>query len=347
MLALMPPSPQAVPQRPTIRDVAAVAGVSKSLVSRAFASPGRVGEDSLRRIMEAADQLGFRPSWPARALNSSDGGFTGIVVSDLYSPALAPIVIGAHRRLEAAGRRVLLCSASLNQPGADRALEKAAIAFLGDLRPQSLLIVGAVRDESSLEPLGKLEPTVIAGTRDAGIAAAAEVSTDDEAGMLAVIDHLAGLGHRRIAHTSGIGRVGAARARAYEHAMESRGLAGHILIDRADFEEEAGYAAARRLLALPEPPTAIATAGDHAALGVLAAVREEGSGTSVVGYGNAPASAYHLARLTTVDPDNQAIGAAAAEALLDADPTHGFPPQQIRVAPRLVERSTTGPPPRR
>lgn len=344
MLAFMPPPQPAVPQRPTIRDVAAVAGVSKSLVSRAFVDPGRVGEESLRRIMEAAGHLGFRPSWSARTLNNSDGGFTGIVVSDLYSPALAPIVIGAHRRLEAAGRRVLLCSASLNQPGADRALENAAIAFLGDLRPQDLLIVGAVRDATVLEPLATFEPTVVAGARGVSIPAAAEVFTDDEAGLSAVIDHLWRLGHSRIAHVSGIGRVGEARAVAYERAMDERGLSEHVRIDRADFEEAAGYAAGRRLLALPHPPTAITTAGDPAALGVLAAVRELGTGTSVVGYGNAPASGYHLAQLTTVDPDNQAIGAAAAEVLLEADPVREAPPRQIRVAPRLVERSTTGPP---
>jgi len=169
------------------------------------------------------------------------------------------------------------------------------------------------------------------------------VFTDDDAGLSVVVDHLAELGHRQIAHISGIGRVGEARATAYERAMEGHGLSEHVRIDQADFEEVAGYEAAQRLLTLSDPPTAITTAGDPAALGVLAAVREMGARTSVVGYGNALASAYRIAQLTTIDPNNQAIGATAAEVLLETDGARGAPARQIRIAPVLVERSTTGP----
>lgn len=326
-------------KRPTIRDVAAAAGVSKSLVSRAFVNPEKVGAQSLERIMSNADRLGFRPSWSARALNSADGGFIGIVVSDLYSAALAPIVIGAYRQLKASGHEVLLTTASLSEPGADCTLEDAQIAFIHDLRPSSLLIVGAVRDMQSLERLAEQVPTVVAGSRNVDLPVAAEVFTDDDAGMDEVITHLVGLGHRHIAHIAGIGRVGEGRSVAYRSAMTGHGLGGFARVVPGDFEEHAGYLAACELLDSDDPPTAITTAGDPAGVGALAAVRESGADVAVVGYGNAPVANYRLVQLTTVDPDNQKIGASAASALLRAEAGDDAA-RQIRISPRLVVRSS-------
>ncbi|AXE37682.1 HTH-type transcriptional repressor PurR [Acidipropionibacterium virtanenii] len=291
--------------------------------------------------MSTAEHLGFRPSWSARALNSSDGGFIGIVMSDLYSAALAPIVVGAYRQLRESGHEVLLSTASLSQPGADRTLEEAQVAFIHDLRPSSLLIVGAVRDMRSLGPLAAQVPTVVAGSREVDLPVAAEVFTDDVAGMDDVITHLVGLGHRDIAHIAGIGRVGVARAAAYEKAMARHGLGAHTHVEWGDFEEHAGYRSTREFLASASPPTAITTAGDPAAAGALAAVREAGVDVAVVGYGNAPLAGYGLIQLTTVDPDNQKIGAAAASALLAARPGDDAA-RQIRIRPRLVVRSSAG-----
>lgn len=329
-------------RRPTIRDVAAAAGVSKSLVSRAFIDPDRVGSESLKRIISTADDLGYRPSWSARALNGPNGGFIGVVMSDLYSPAFAPIVAGAYRRLRAAGHDVLLSMASLSEPGADRQLEEAQVAFLHDLQPASLLVVGAVPDMRSLEPLATQIPIVVAGSRDVALPVAAEVVTDDRAGMDAVITHLAALGHQDIAHIAGIAKVGQARADAFRESMSGHGLATRSTIIQGDFEEDCGYRCARELLASDTPPTAITTAGDPAAAGVLAAVREAGSDVAVVGYGNAPVASYHLTQLTTVDPDNQQIGATAASTLLDAHLGDAVG-RQIRVQPKLIVRSTSIP----
>lgn len=302
--------------------------------------PQRVGADSLEKIMSAATDLGFRPSWSARTLNNSTGGFTGIVVADLYSPALAPISIGASRLIEGAGGDVLLSSASLSEPGADAALESASIAFLGDLRPERLMIVGAVADMSLFATLASRVPTVVAGSRDVDIPAVAEVFTDDEVGLDLAVEHLRSLGHTRIAHIAGIGRVGEARASAYVDAMRAHGLTEDVLIEYADFEERAGYRAMRALLEADQPPTAVVAAGDPAAFGALAASREAGVRVAVVGYGNTPAASFHLADLTSVDPDNQTIGARAAEELLAADSV-GARLSQIRVLPTLVVRSSS------
>lgn len=328
-------------KRPTIRDVAEAAGVSKSLVSRAFVEPRRVSADSLEKIMAAASELGFRPSWSARTLNNANGGFTGIVVADLYSAALAPIVIGASRRLDEAGHEVLLSSASLSEPGSDAVLEPASIAFLGDLRPAQLLIVGAVLDMSALSAFAARVPTVVAGAHEVDIPSIAEVFTNDEQGLDLSIEHLNSLGHRRIAHLAGIGAVGASRASAYRRAMTASGLTDEIQVEQADFEERAGFQAMRRLLACAKPPTAVTAAGDAAALGAIAAIRDAGAEVAVVGYGNTPTAAFHLADLTSVEPANQSIGARAAEVLLAGQPEPGEPMQQLRVDPTLVVRSSS------
>lgn len=330
-----------VGKKPTVRDVAVAAGVSKSLVSRAFVNPGNVGAESLEKIMNAASDLGFRPSWSARTLNNADGGFTGIVLADLYSASLAPIAIGASRRLDEAGHEVLLSSASFSEPGADAVLERASIAFLGDLRPAKLLIVGAVVDMSLLAGLAAGVPTVVAGSRDVGISTIAEVFTDDDVGLDLVIAHLLSHGHRRIAHIAGIGNVGRTRGAAYARAMVAHGLGGHIRIEQADFEERGGYQAMQRLLKRAEPPTAVAAAGDAAAIGALAAIRQEGVDVAVVGYGNTPAAAYHVTDLTSIEPHNQVIGARAAEALMTKCDAPANEPQQVRIEPSLIVRSSS------
>lgn len=332
--------------RATIRDVAIESGLSKSLVSRAFVNPERVGSESLETIMRAAEKLDFQPSWSARTLNAHTGGFTGIVIADLYSPAFAPIVAGAYRTLVEAGHEVLLAVASLSPPAGHRSLEDPTIAFLGGLRPESLIIVGSVPDMSSLEPIAKQVPTVVAGARDVSISTNAEIFSDDVSGFEQSIGHLAGLGHKRIAHISGSGKIGSARARAYEKAMAKYGLQEYTRVVQGDFEEPTGYKTAMSLLSCADRPTAITAASDHSALGALGAIRKLGAlEVSVVGYGDAPAASFHLADLTTVRANNEAIGNLAAEGLIESrgDASVAMTPVQVRVSPSLILRTTTGP----
>lgn len=339
----MSPHSQNRQKPPTIRDVADKAGVSKSLASRAFVNPEKVGAQSLEKILAAAAELDYRPNWTARTLNSPSGGFTGILIADLYSPAILPIVIGAYRTLKRAGREVLMSLASLSQPGDKSSLEEGTLSFLGDLRPEELLIVGSVHDMSSLEPLASRVPTVVAGARNVSIPTTAEIFTDDNAGLEESIKHLTDLGHSKIAHIAGTGIVGNERAHAYEQAMARHGLQKHVYIEHAGFEEDAGFQAALKMLSSKTPPTAITTASDHSAVGALGAINKEShTNISVIGYGDVPAASFHLIDLTTVKANNQAIGSYAAEALLEADiEKKPNDPVQIRIRPSLVLRSTT------
>lgn len=325
-------------RRATMRDVAVRAAVSKSLVSLAFSSPESVSQERLRRILDAADALGFRPNRVARSLNGARDDFVGILVADSRNPVFAEVVDAARLSLSAGGRLGLMTSAVL--PGAGARLDLEAVAMLGDLQPSGLIVVGSVPSmDRVVEAMGSAR-IVIASARPERLAGAATVRGDDEVGVRLVVDHLAALGHRRIGHVGGAGgRVASGRADAFVAAMRERGLdAG--LVAESDFSEAAGFRAAHALLDLDGPPTAITAVNDLAAIGVTAALRQRGltDSVAVTGYDNTYLAALGAVELTSVDPDNATIGHRAAELLLSEEN-----PGEVLVAPTLRIRASSVP----
>lgn len=333
-------------KRVTIRDVAAAAGVSKSLVSFVYADPNRVSKEKRELVLATAAELGFRPNWAARSLAASDGGFVGVLMADLHSPAFAEIVDGARTRLKESGRTPLMTSAHLVETDNVTALDASAVTFFGDLRPQGLLIVGQVPDMSAVHALVETIPTVVAGGSLEHVPAVATVRTDDMAGMTAAIGHLKMLGHKHIAHIGGVGgRISELRAQAYSDAMRVQGLAASICVESADFSEAAGYRATLSLLDSSAPVTAITAVSDYAAVGALAALAERGrSEVSVIGYGDTQVAGFAYVGLSTLRPGNSVIGERAAQELLDAESSSGSDGWVVLLPPELITRRTTRPP---
>lgn len=333
-------------KRVTIRDVAAAAGVSKSLVSFVYADPNRVSKEKRELVLATAAELGFRPNWAARSLAASDGGFIGVLMADLHSPAFAEIVDGARSRLKANGRTPLMTSTHLVETDNVTALDPSAVTFFGDLRPQGMLIVGGVPDMSAVHALAETVPTVVAGASLEAVPSVATVRTDDMAGMTAAVRHLKDLGHRDIAHLGGAGgRISELRAQAYVDAMRTHGLTDQVRIEPADFSESAGYQAVSRLLDNGTSFTAISAVSDYAAIGALAALAERGrSDVSVIGYGDTEVAGFAYIGLTTLRPGNTAIGERAAQELLDAESARGSGGWVVLLPPELVARRTTRPP---
>ncbi|WP_186377324.1 LacI family DNA-binding transcriptional regulator [Curtobacterium pusillum] len=327
-------------RRPTMRDVAERAGVSKSLVSLAFSSPDAVSPQRLARILDAAEALGFRPNRVARSLNGLRDDFVGILVADSRNPVFAEVVDAARVALSAGGRLGLMTSAVLPGSPSRPELDLEAVAMLGDLQPSGLIVVGSVPSmDRVVEAMGPAR-IVIASARPERLAGAATVRGDDEVGLRLVVDHLASLGHRRIGHVGGAGgRVASGRAAAFAAAMGEHGLDASRIAE-SDFSEAAGFRAAGELLDRAEPPTAITAVNDLAAIGVTAAVRQRGltGSVAVTGYDNTYLAALGAVELTSVDPDNATIGRRAAEVLLsDEDPG------EVLVAPTLRVRASSVP----
>ena len=194
------------PRRPTIRDVAERAGVSKSLVSLVMRGEPLVRDDKRRRVQQAAAELGYRTNWAARSLSAVRSGTVGVLAADLRNPWSMDIVEAVGEVLEEAGLSTLLTSAVLPSSAAGQPqLDVGVIGALRDLRVDGLLVVGSVPDRARLAEVVGDQPVVVVGARAEGLARADVVRSDDAAGMELVVDHLVERGHRRIAHLGGAG----------------------------------------------------------------------------------------------------------------------------------------------
>jgi len=338
------------PRRPTIRDVAERAGVSKSLVSLVMRGEPLVREDKRRRVQQAATELGYRTNWAARSLSAVRSGTVGILAADLRNPWSMDIVEAVGQVLEESRLATLLTSAVLPSSAAGQPrLDVGVIGALRDLRVDGLLVVGSVPDRARLADVVGDLPVVVIGARAEGLARADAVRSDDAAGIGLVVDHLVERGHRRIAHLGGAGgAVAAERAAGYHSAMTRHGLAGEILVQACDFSEDGGYAAAATLLGLGRPVTAVAAVNDLAAVGAMSAAADAGldlpAGLAVTGYDDTFLAELRQISLTSVNPDSAGIGELAARCLLARITVPDRPGFEHLVPPRLVIRASSSPP---
>jgi DNA-binding LacI/PurR family transcriptional regulator len=191
-------------------------------------------------------------------------------------------------------------------------------------------------------------PTVLVGRRTQ-VPFLDSIVNDDYAGATLAVEHLAELGHRRIAHiTGGIYAGAGLRRQGYERTMKRLGLERHVQIAAGEFTDEGGYLGAQRLLSGGERPTAIFVANDLAAMGVLTAVREAGLSVpgdiSLVGYDNSYLAQLSNVSLTSIEQPRHEMGILAARFLLDRIESERTEPRREVLKPRLVLRSTTAPP---
>jgi len=334
-----------VTRPPTIRDVAARAGVSKSLVSLVINGSPLVRDDKRAAVLAAVEELGFRPSATARHLTTRRTGAVGVLVTDLRNPWYADALDAVHARLHAAGATMLLGDARLDAEADGRVL-----GTFVDLRLDGLVLVGSLEPAPAVLDAAQRLPTVVAGARDVDLPGVDVSVQDDDAGARLATGHLLDLGHRHLAHLAGAsGAVMRVREAGFEAAVAAvDGARGEVV--RTATTEDAGYLAALDLLGRPaeERPTAVFAAADAVALGVLRAAAQRGlrvpEDLSVVGFDDVPLARLPGTALTTVDASSAAVGATAVDLLLGrvADPSLE---RRVVVAPTsLVTRRTTAPP---
>lgn len=328
---------------PTIRDVAREAGVSKSLVSLVFNGGENVSEERRKRVLHAAEQLGYRPNLVAQSLSAGRREVVAILVANLHNPLFAEIVSAAKARLVEAGQRTLIVSAQVDDDGGSAVLDRDNIAILRDLRPSGLIAIGTIRGFAELADLTATIPTVVASAMDTTKDVVAVVRSDDTAGLDLVVAHLAEQGVERIAFIGGDGsKVSASREVAFRAAAARHGFGGNAWVERADFTEADARRAVTELLTQDRLPQAIIAMNDLTAIGVITALEERGVAVPgdclVTGYDDTTLAAIPRISLTSVDPDNRRIGAAAAEALLArAEGRIG----EVLVEPYLVVRGSS------
>lgn len=327
-------------KRPTIRDVAAKAGVSKSLVSLVFSAPQTVSSYRKDLVLKAADELGFSPNFLARSLAAETGTFIGILVADLHNPLFAQIVDQVRVALEAKGEYSFMTSAMLLNAQGEQILDSRTVSALIDLRPKSVLVVGSIPDLYRLSSLPEGVAIVVASAMSENLHRATTVRSDDEIGMRLLIEHLLENGHEKISHISvEAGGVSESRRKAYESVMKEKGLAKNISVAYAKNATEIdGLEAATRLINSNRPPTAITAFNDLLAIGAQGAT----DGTiAITGYDNTFLAELKQISLTSVDPGNTEIADKAAELLLPKNDQTRDTAQTYLLKPKLIIRNSS------
>lgn len=335
--------------RPTINDVARAAGVSKGAVSLAFNDRPGLSSATRERILGTARDLGWTPSTRARALSVSRALAVGLVMARppetlRADPFFPSFIAGLESKLSRDGYALLLQVVPEHEAEEQtyrRLAREGRVdgVFLTDLHVDD-------RRPALLAELG-LHAVIVGPDRDGSPWPA--VGIDDGPGVTAATEHLIGLGHTRIGHVGGplLMVHGASRRAAWAAALANARLPEGPFVE-CDFSAEAGAAATRHLLDLPEPPTAIVYANDLMAIAGLSVASSRGIAVpahlSVTGYEDTELAAHVQPPLTTVSTDVIGWGSAAARRLLElVDQRH---PTEIDLAPpALVVRGSTGPPP--
>lgn len=327
--------------RPTIRDVAARAGVSKTLVSLALQNAPRVAPATRQVILEAAEELGYRRNAAARALGAHRTRTVGVFVLDLHNPITADVLDAVQAEARRRDYRTIVVVGS-----DDAAAERAELEKLLEFRVEGIIALGHRLPDGAREAITADCPAVIIGSEHKDIPHLGSMCNDDVFGAGLAVDHLVALGHDRITHVDG-GPSSVARDRrhGYRDAMRRCGLGDNITVVEGSFTEEGGYRGASRALDAPATPTALFVVNDLAAMGAMAAVADRGlsvpADVSVVGYDGTRLAGIRPLGLTTVAQPLLELGTRAAALLcgqLDGEPSGA---SSTRLAPALVVRRTT------
>jgi LacI family transcriptional regulator, galactose operon repressor len=333
----------------TLRDVARLAGVHPGTVSRALnpQTRGLVNERTARRVLEAAEELGYRPNPIARGLRTNRSNTIGVLVPDLMNPLFAAVVRGIEDGLREGGYTPLIANTDND---ADR--ERVAFEAMSARQVDGFIAATARRDHWLLADELDPDAKVVLVNRRTDSDTLPAVTGDDHQGIRLAVEHLAGLGHRRIAHLSGSQSLytGWSRHRGFIDAIEALGLPldPDLIVFSGAFTEREGARCCSQLLARRRDFTAIVAGNDLLALGCYDAFEQAGlrcpDDISVVGYNDMPFADRFTPPLTTVRVPHYELGATAAGLMLEQLRATDVPPRQLLLEPELVVRgSTTAP----
>ncbi|MET0423722.1 MAG: LacI family DNA-binding transcriptional regulator [Actinoplanes sp.] len=324
-------------------DVARLAGVSSQTVSRVSTGHPGVVEATRQQVLDAMQQLGYRPNSAARALKRGEFRTLGVILFTLATTGNSRTVEAIAAQAAQEGYAITLIPVAV--PTQDGVL--GAFTRLGELAVDGIIVIMEVHllGTSNLQlPPGV--PVVVVDS-DAGDRYPV-VDTDQADGARQATRHLLDLGHRTVWHVTGPEESYAAERRV-QAWREVLGDAGRPVppLERGDWSAESGYRAGLRLAA-QDDCTAIFVANDQMALGVLRALQENGrrvpQDVSVVGFDDLPDSASYQPPLTTVHQDFAEVGRRCVQGLLSQIRREPVAAGTALVPTRLIARDSTAPP---
>ncbi|OBC04122.1 LacI family transcriptional regulator [Mycobacterium sp. 852013-50091_SCH5140682] len=318
-------------------DVAREVGVSRALVSLAFRGAPGVSDESRRTILETARRLGYRHNTVAADLAAKTRSTIGLYLLDFRNEVFADVYRGVRDALERLGNRLILAVSDSDEPTDQQAVGSLIEARVGVIIAATLLL-----SDVEVRAVSQSVPVVSVARKVPGVDS---VYADDETGAGAATGYLLDLGHRRIAHITGVEYEGhERRRRTYEATMTDAGLTPQTVVAQG-YSQDAAERAARAVLNAADRPTAVFAHNDEMACGVREAAHSLGlripEDLSLIGYDNSRVAQLHGIDLTSVDQHARRLGQEAGAAALARMRRPDAPLLDARHKPDLVVRGST------
>ncbi|MEA2020878.1 MAG: LacI family DNA-binding transcriptional regulator [Candidatus Caldatribacteriota bacterium] len=326
----------------TIKDVAKLAGVHPSTVSRVINNDSRISEKTKNKVIYVINKLGYTPNAIARGLKTKRTNTIGMLIPDITNPFFADLARGVEDAANESGFNVILCNS-------DEKLEKERtyLEILKEKRVDGLILGSVHIKDKSIFRLEKIKYPYILVSRDIEGLDKNCIIVNDIAGGIMATEHLIKLGHRKIAHITGPLKVRSAinRLEGYRIALKKN----HIeykeeLVEEGDFRIAGGYKAMKKLLKLPELPTAIFTANDLVAMGAMQAIQQKKyhipRDFCIIGFDDIKLASFVFPALSTIRQPMLEMGALAVKTLLRIIKGGEFNQKKVILKPELIVRES-------
>jgi LacI family transcriptional regulator len=320
----------------SMRDVARAAGVSIKTVSRVHTGDPQVAPETRERVEQAIAQLGYVANGAAQTFRTGRSPVMGIAVPDISDPFFSALVQGLDA--VAAENNLITVVASI----ADKELERTRVEALLSRRLQGFVLAPTSHDQAYLAPWSAQLPIVFVDRQPEHLTAD-WIESDDQNGAHTAVSHLIELGHRKVAFLTDTTLVSTTKARqeGYRKALREAGIEPDSTLELiAESNSTATDSAIQRVLALPDPPTAIFSANPRSTMALAAILKKHR--LAVVSFGDFPLADALTPAVSAMNQNPRRVGELAAQRLLDriANPEGSFP-RRVEVPTRLIVRESS------
>jgi len=334
----------------TIKDIARMANVSHTTVSRALNNKSRIKNETKEKILTIARELNYQPNFIARSLVMKKTKTLGLVITNIANPFYTELAQGIEATVRGLGYNIIFCSTH-----SDLSAEKHYIDMLRSKGVDGIIFSSAHMDDPNILVLAEEAFPIVLVNRRTYHPIVREkvdyVGIDNILGGFLAVEHLIRLGHQRIGIIGGSSEssVGFERLEGGKRALSTYGLEamGDYFLE-GDFLKGSGYRGGKEFLKMAEPPTAIFATNDYMALGTYQAIVEEGQkvpeNIALIGFNDIEFTAIKGVELTTIGQKKYEMGALAVKILVEKIEGGESKPstKEIFLKPELIIRKTCG-----
>lgn len=332
-----------------IKDIARLANVSHTTVSRALNNKSRIRPETKEKILSIAREVNYRPNFIARSLVMKRTKTIGLVITTIANPFYTELSQGIETTARQLGYNIIFCSTNY-----DLSTEKQYIEMLRSKGVDGIIFTSAhIGDPNIVELAEEGFPIILVNRRTYHPRVKERVDyvgVDNHLGGYMAVEHLIRLGHQRIGVVGGSSEssVGLERLEGGKKALEAYGVEQQEeYFLGGNFLKESGYQGGKRFLQMAEPPSAIFATNDYMAIGVYQALVEEGvkvpEEIALIGFNDIELSGIRGIDLSTIGQKKFEMGTVAVELLVKRiEGGESGPPKEILLKPELVIRKTCG-----